>query len=621
MQKLYCRCCWFLLGGLLWLGGRPAVLRIAAAGPAAGPPQVAGPPLVVAPQASPERRPSGPNLASADVAQADLAVPAGIASARPALSPEARQLYEYFASIYGKQTLLGQNLFAEAAKIENLTGKTPALVAVDLSGWHKVRWSDRYRKNLLQGITDLRAHHDRGGIASLQWHWANPLSVAGTFAATKKKHLPIDVGRVVTPGTDEHRRAMAELRLKADYLEVLCKARVPVVWRPLHEIDGGWFWWTDTDRPENSAALWRMMFQYLTVERKLDNLLWVYSAASKAGDRGQDVEAIDYRRRFYPGDEYVDLVGIDIYVNSWYGWEDYRVDSYPKAKKILHQIAPRKMSALTECEGIPQPSLIAQQQTQWLYCMAWYVGRKGWNPPTWVAHCYADEQQFLTLEDLPRWADQEATSDSARGRSAAEQSSAAPSLSPRRGGATKPSSKALAARLGHPPFPIVGGQQDLQRIFHRYCAGVVLQSLGIDAFRMGARLIVVRQAKLGGTNACRPSYRLDEPYQFAGDHFHILATEDLEQDSEAVLHALLCRGRESALSEAARIVKQSRRQRGRGCQAVRNTVVRRQVVGEGMADRGKAAIDCLPGQMGSKAKPPLRPAVSLHHSLMEIGNG
>ena len=143
------------------------------------------------------------------------------------------------------------------------------------------------------------------------------MTTAGTFEATRPKFAPIDVGQIVTPGTKEHEAAMEDLRRHAGYLEQFQKARVPVLWRPLHEIEGGWFWWSDTKTSENTAKLWRMMYDYLVHHRKLHNLIWVYSAALKAGDHGKDVETIDYRKRFYPGEKYVDISGTDIYRNSF----------------------------------------------------------------------------------------------------------------------------------------------------------------------------------------------------------------------------------------------------------------------------------------------------------------
>jgi mannan endo-1,4-beta-mannosidase len=328
---------------------------------------------------------------------------AAIEPANPNLIPAAREVLAYLESIYGKQTLLGQNKVAEAEEVRATTGKSPALVSVDLSGWNRVKWSDKYRQNLDRGIRDLaRLWHDEGCLVSLEWHWGNPLGQAGTYAAARRDFLPTDVGLLVTPGTPEHARLMADLRRHADFLDNLTASGVPVLWRPLHEIDGGWFWWTDTQTPENTAALWRLMYDYFVNERKLHNLIWVYSAALKAGPHGKDVEAIDYRRRFYPGAKYVDIAGIDIYVNAWYGWEDYRTSGYQRAFDLMQQVAPGKMLALTECEGIPDGEILRTQGPKWLYCLPWYVGNKGHNPPDWVRQCYSNDY-FVTRENLPKW--------------------------------------------------------------------------------------------------------------------------------------------------------------------------------------------------------------------------
>lgn len=321
------------------------------------------------------------------------------------LIPEARGVLNYLESIYGKKTLIGQNKTGEAKKAFEASGKWPALVSVDLSGWSKTKWDDTYRRNLQHAVDAQKAWwKDRGGLVSFEWHWANPMGTGGDFQHTqpKKEERP-DVGRMVTPGTAEHTAAMEDLKRHADYLQQLSDARVPVLWRPLHEIEGGWFWWTDVETPENTAKLWRMMFDYLVKERKLHNLIWVYSGALKAGDKEKDVEAIAYRQRFYPGSNYVDIAGIDIYVNKWFGWADYRESAYPKAYEIMTRVAPGKMLALCECQGLPNPDLIAKDGPRWLYCLPWYVGDKpDWNPPEWVKQVYPHEQ-LVTLDELPKF--------------------------------------------------------------------------------------------------------------------------------------------------------------------------------------------------------------------------
>jgi hypothetical protein len=335
-----------------------------------------------------------------------LAAPAARADepANPDLIPEARAVLKYLESIYGKKCLVGQNKFEHVEKAFQAAGKYPALASVDLSGWSKTRWDDVYQRNLQKAMDRAREWWtEKGGILSIEWHWANPMQPGGDFKHTQPKGAERpDVGKMVTPGTPEHAAALEEMRKHADYLEQLLKARVPVLWRPLHEIEGGWFWWTDVKTPENTAKLWRMMFDYFVKERKLRHLIWVYSSALKAGDKEKDVVCIDYRKRFYPGDAYVDIAGIDIYINSWFGWGDYRKEAYSKAWDIMHQLAPKKMHALCECQGIPDPEIMAKEGPKWLYCLPWYVGDKpDWNPPDWVKQVYPHEF-LITLDELPK---------------------------------------------------------------------------------------------------------------------------------------------------------------------------------------------------------------------------
>ncbi len=343
-------------------------------------------------------------LAILGVAVGTMAVHA-IEPADKELIPEARGVLKYLESVYGKKTLIGQNKTGDAKKAFEASGKWPAIVSVDLCGWSKEKWDANYKRNLQNAVDAQKAWwKERGGIVSMEWHWANPMGTGGDFKHTQpKKGERPDVGKMVTPGTAEFAAAMEDMKRHADYLEQLRDAHVPVLWRPLHEIEGGWFWWTDMETPENTAKLWRMMFEYLVKERKLHNLIWVYSSALKAGEKSKDVEAIEYRQRFYPGSNYVDIAGIDIYVNKWFGWADYRESAYPKAYGIMTKVAPGKMLALCECQGIPNPDLIAKDGPHWLYCLTWYVGSKAdWNPPDWVKQVYPHEQ-LVTLDELPKF--------------------------------------------------------------------------------------------------------------------------------------------------------------------------------------------------------------------------
>ena len=328
-------------------------------------------------------------------------VTTGIQPVDPDLIPEGRKLLDYLESVYGKKVLTAQEGSGNAEEVFQASGKHPAILSLDLSGWTKDKWNDRYRRNLDNTVEKLKKWHEKGGIIAMQWHWANPLSKEGTYDATKSNFEPkIDVGKVVTPGTKEHKAAMKDMKKHGDILERFTEADIPILWRPMHEIDGGWFWWTDHETPENTAKLWRMMFDYYVEERGLNNLIWVYSAGLHCG-QGKDVEAIEYRKRFYPGAEYVDIAGIDIYPNDWFGWPHFRDSGYARAHRIMQKVAPGKMLALCEAGGIPDPRKMDDPDTRWLYCLSWWAGGKRFKPE-WIDQTY-NHDLMITRDELPDW--------------------------------------------------------------------------------------------------------------------------------------------------------------------------------------------------------------------------
>ncbi len=320
----------------------------------------------------------------------------------PDLIPEARAVLDYLESVYGKRTVGGVSGTRNVAKVHEICGKYPAIVAIDISGWNSPTWGKSYTRVVESYVGQAREWWDAGGIVTMQFHWKHPGKPNGTSWVGKHGKNPpsgpFDLAKALQPSTEEHKQVMRDLSRTGDYLQKLLDARVPVLFRPLHEIDGGWFWWTDRETPENTAGLWRLMFDYYVKERKLHNLIWVYNAALKT-PKGRDVEQVELRKRYYPGAEYVDIAGIDIYANSYYGWGPYQETAYPKAFRIAQQVAPGKMLALSESGAIPNPDMMAKSGPKWLYCLPWFVGGKH-NPPEWVKTTYT-HPHLITREELP----------------------------------------------------------------------------------------------------------------------------------------------------------------------------------------------------------------------------
>jgi mannan endo-1,4-beta-mannosidase len=326
--------------------------------------------------------------------------------ADPNLIPEARKLLDYLESVQGKRLLTGISgcLDSQPRTVLHMTGREPAISGDDVAGFHR-KWDETYRK-VLQGTVDKANHwwHVKGGIVTLHYHWMKPGNPEGSaWVGGGRGTGKLDLAKAITPGTEEHRAVMADLSVTADYLKQLADARVPVLWRPLHEIDGSWFWWTDAETPENTAALWRLMFDYFVSERKLHNLIWVYNAAHvthgwKRADGTLD-EEVAHRKRFYPGAKYVDIASIDTYANPKLGWGASWEDARRPAYEMMQQVAPGKILAVGEDSALLNPHIAQKDGPAWLYCLAWWTGGKS-NPAEWMRETF-NHEHLLTLDELP----------------------------------------------------------------------------------------------------------------------------------------------------------------------------------------------------------------------------
>lgn len=294
------------------------------------------------------------------------------APANPAASPEARALYARLAAEFGRRTFAGQHESQVAAPtrldaVARLAdGAAPAILGLDLL-YYSGSWNNPSGDGAIEAAL---AWARRGGIVTLSWHWFAPLDpgplVWDSFSTNK---TAFDVARAVAPGTPEHDAVLRDLDLVAENLKILRDARVPVLWRPLHEAQGGWFWW-GARGPAATKALYRLMFDRFTRHHGLDNLLWVWTGTD-------DGDARDW----YPGDGYTDVVGADIYAPA-----GERGNFFTVFDRLREAHGGRKLIALTECGALPE----IDARAPWLWFLAWdsLIEDSAVNPPATVGQTY-----------------------------------------------------------------------------------------------------------------------------------------------------------------------------------------------------------------------------------------
>lgn len=203
----------------------------------------------------------------------------------------------------------------ERSDVLSTAGAYPMVLGLDLGGIELDADSVYGANTNLDGnnfdimLEAARKHHARGGIVTMSWHLRNPLTGGDAWDVSDKT-----VVKSILPGGECHDKFMSWLGKLGDYLEKI--KDIPVIFRPWHEHTGSWFWWgAELCSAEEYNALWVMTYDYLMEDRGLDNLVW---AISPNGTQ-QDFEKWMER---YPGDDYVDIIGLDQYESSYPGMED-----------------------------------------------------------------------------------------------------------------------------------------------------------------------------------------------------------------------------------------------------------------------------------------------------------
>lgn len=303
----------------------------------------------------------------------------------PGASPEARALFAKLTGLFGSKILAGQQdeLGRRRPNLEAIAGKLPAIVGFDL-----MNSSGAYNRpdGQIARARDLAL--EQGGIVTISWHWFSPLGamdpVWKSFGADQ---TTFDIRRVSDPDSAEHEAVIRDLDLVAAQLAVLRDARVPVLWRPLHEAEGGWFWW-GAGGPEAAKGLYRLMFDRFTRVHKLNNLLWVWTSTDSP-----------HAHQWYPGDDVVDMVGADIYPS------DGVRGTFLAAFDVLRETTRgRKAIALCETSAVPDADRLAAERADWLWFLIWddYIERSDINPPERIRAAYRSEQ-VITLDELKQW--------------------------------------------------------------------------------------------------------------------------------------------------------------------------------------------------------------------------
>lgn len=269
-------------------------------------------------------------------------------------SPEAKKLLSYLYSINGKYILSGEHGDGDRYldSVKSITGKYPALWGSDFI-WSKPAGGGQ--KVVDQSI----ANYKKGYIIALMWHQGRPMDSPpyGFKQSVQAKITDEEWSQITTPNTELNKKWLAQIDTVATYLKQLKDAHIPVLWRPYHEMNGVWFWWGNRPGKDGIAKLWKMMYDRYVNYHHLDNLIWVWGAN---GPRDLPADEAYPYKDFYPGANYVDILGTDIY------HADYEQKDYNE----LIKLAKGKLITLSEVGELPNAAIL-KAQPLWSWFMAW----------------------------------------------------------------------------------------------------------------------------------------------------------------------------------------------------------------------------------------------------------
>ena len=320
----------------------------------------------------------------------------------PNADAAAKKLFSYLCDSYGKYTLAGQVCDngmdgLEFKAIYEVTGKYPAICGLDFMDYAPSRAARGAKSTAVDTAIKF---HNQGGIVTFCWHWNAPDKYLKDgndangnprwWQGFSTSNVTFDIDAVMN-GKDSEGKALidADIAAIAKLINQMGDAGVPILWRPLHEASGGWFWW-GAKGAGPYKQFWKYLYDQLTNVYHCNNLIWVWNGQNK---------------EWYPGDEYVDVIGEDIYADAHsYGAQN------AKFAELLEYPQTNKITALTENGVVFDIDHAIASGARWSWFGTWcgdFVVKNGsyseaYTEKAVLKKTYQSEY-VITLDELPKW--------------------------------------------------------------------------------------------------------------------------------------------------------------------------------------------------------------------------
>lgn len=323
-------------------------------------------------------------------------------------TPETVNLYQNLILLQEKGFLFGhQDDLAYGVKwryedgrsdIKDVTGDYPALYGWDLGG------IEHQKSNNIDGVPFkkmknwIKEIYDRGGVSTISWHMDNPLTMKNSWDTTPGSL------RSILPNGEKHQLYLSWLDQAAQFLGNLKGSdgkKIPILYRPFHELTGNWFWWCKNNASaQEFKEIWRFTIHYLRETKKLNNLIIVYNTA--------DFKSKEEFLEYYPGDDMVDVLSFDKYQYTNPVNDSSFITEVQNQLKIMNDVAVehQKPMAIAETgyEQIPYENWWTKTLTEAIgnykisFVLLWR--NHGWQEQEKKMHYYAPYKGQLSEKDF-----------------------------------------------------------------------------------------------------------------------------------------------------------------------------------------------------------------------------
>lgn len=311
-----------------------------------------------------------------------------VVAAAQAQKKSTYQVVNYLNSISGKQTLAGTHNREPNAmparwtnKVDSVTGRFPALWSGDF-----LFQADNINNRQLM-IDEAIRQWKKGAVVNLMWHACNPaLAEPCDWKGGVLSRLTDEQwAEITTNGSDLNKKWKTRVDEVCFYLQQLKEKRIEVLWRPMHEMNQGVFWWGGRPGPKGTLKLYEMLHDYMVKEKKLTNLIWVWDI--------QDFENLASDVKSYkPAPQYWDIAALDVYDGSGYTDEKYQ---------IMLKACDGKPIAIGECSKFPDADVLLKQP-KWVFFMVWSELEFQDNTIDRIKAIH-HAPNVITLDEMPGW--------------------------------------------------------------------------------------------------------------------------------------------------------------------------------------------------------------------------